>query len=216
MAAIRQSEMTKWQLNTIEYYCKNDLRELKKLCNPIIIKKGVPFMYHDDLYSDAMKVLMESVYGFNKNKKCSFKTFLKGNINRSFYEWTRDSERAIRCNVLKDENGNIAKDENGRNIIIHNVSIDQPLNDEDETTYSDIIASNFDIYDELSDDFGFAKNDKVELYLARLSKPQRRIVILLSNGYEKSEIKKMLHMKEREYVDNMLGIKAYENLKILY
>ena len=216
MKMISESEMSRWQLDTIQYYCDCNLRELKKICNPIIIKKNVPSMHHDDLYSDAMNVLMESVIKFNEDVNCSFKTFLVGNIKRSFYDWTRDNERAIRCNVLKDKEGNIIKDENGRNITIQNVSIDQPLNDEDNTTYRDLIASNYNIYDELSDEIGLSKDDKIEMYLKRLSKMQRRIVILLRDGYKKPEIKDILHIEEKEYSNNMLGIRAYENVRVLY
>lgn len=216
MKMISESEMNRWQLDTIQYYCDCDLRELKKICDPIIMKKNVPSMYHDDLYSDAMNVLMESVIRFNEDNNCSFKTFLAGNIKRSFYDWTRDNERAIRCNVLKDNDGKIIKDENGRNITIQNISIDQPLNDEDNTTYGDCISSDYNIYDELSDEIGLSKDDKIEMYLKRLSKMQRRIVILLRDGYKKPEIKDILHIEEKEYSNNMLGIRAYENVRVLY
>lgn len=39
----------------IEYYAGNNMRHLKKLCDPIIAKKSLPEMYRDDLYSDAQK-----------------------------------------------------------------------------------------------------------------------------------------------------------------
>ena len=42
----------------IEYYAGNNMKYLKKLCNPIIAKKNLPEMFHDDLYSDAQKVLL--------------------------------------------------------------------------------------------------------------------------------------------------------------
>ncbi len=220
MKLIPQSEMTEWQISIIEYYCKNNLRELKKLCNPIILKKGVPNMCFDDLYSDAMNVLLESVCSYKKEKKCSFKTFLLGNINKSFYDWTRDNERGIRCNVLKDENGRIVKekDENGRerNVTIQNISIHQKVNDEDGSTYEDIIASNFDVFDELPEEMGFFKEDKVEKYIQSLSIKQKKIGKLLSSGYTKCEIREILHMTSKEFSDQLNGMKSYRKISILF
>lgn len=220
MKILSQSEMTEWQLETIEYYCRDDLRVLKRICLPLIIKKRIPEMYHDDLYSDAMKVLLESVSGFNKEKKCSFKTFLLGNINKSFYDWTRDNERGIRCNVLKDKNGRIVKekDENGRerNVVIQNISIHQKVNDEDGSTYEDLIASDFDIFDELPEELGFAKDDKVEKYIQSLSIKQKKIGKLLSSGYTKLEIREILHMTSKEFSDQLNGMKSYRKISILF
>lgn len=209
------SKMTEEQLKIVNHYCDNNMRELKKICNPILRKCNIPYMNYDELYDVAVDTLGKSVETYSKEKS-QFKTFLTGNLNRKFRQWITYDTRGCRCNVLKDENGNIVKDEKDNNIPIQNISIYQQINEEDGVTYGDIIASDFNIFDELPEEMGFAKDDKVELYLKRLSKPQRRIVILLRDGYEKSEIKKMLHMEEREYVDNMLGIKAYENLRILY
>lgn len=209
------SKMTEEQLKIVNHYCDNNMRELKKICNPILRKCNIPYMNYDELYDVAVDTLGKSVETYNEEKS-QFKTFLTGNLNRKIRQWITYDTRGCRCNVLKDENGNIVKDEKDNNIPIQNISIYQQINEEDGVTYGDIIASDFNIFDELPEEMGFAKDDKVELYLKRLSKPQRRIAILLRDGYEKSEIKKMLHMEEREYVDNMLGIKAYENLRILY
>lgn len=42
-----------------KYYLDNEMRELKKIANPIIKQRNFPMMEHDDLYSDAMKVVEE-------------------------------------------------------------------------------------------------------------------------------------------------------------
>lgn len=61
----------------IEYYAGNNMRHLKKLCDPIIAKKFLPEMYRDDLYSDAQKVLMESVESYRDDSGVAFKDYLK-------------------------------------------------------------------------------------------------------------------------------------------
>ena len=118
MAEINYSELTEEQLQIINDYCKNDMKKLKKVCYMVWGKKGLPYMYHDDLYDDAMNVLLESVISFKSDKKTKFQTYLLGNVKRSYHDWFRDNRlRAKRSNLELDENGRIKKDENGNPII---------------------------------------------------------------------------------------------------
>ena len=79
-----------------------------------------------------------------------------------------------------------------------------------------MIESDFDIEEELSDCVGDLYDDKVDKYLDHLSKIQKQIVMLLIDGYKHGEIRKELHISEREYTDHMLGIRAFENICILF
>ena len=45
----------------IRQYCDNKMKQLRKICDPIIRLMNVPLSEYDDLYSDAMKVVLESV-----------------------------------------------------------------------------------------------------------------------------------------------------------
>ena len=67
-----------------KYYLDNEMSELKKIANPIIKQRNFPMMEHDDLYSDAMKVVEESLASYDENRNCSFKTFLVGKSNVHF------------------------------------------------------------------------------------------------------------------------------------
>ncbi|WP_099467818.1 hypothetical protein [Konateibacter massiliensis] len=202
------------EIKIIEEYCDNELYILKKICDPIIFKKGVPQMYHDDLYALAVDTLDDSVKRYDATKDCQFKTFLTGNIKRTFYDWTRDNTRWKRCNLQTNEEGNIVKDENNNPIIIPNISIDAPT--DDGIDLSEKVASSFKVEDELSEEIGLSSNDKIEKYLEKLSKVQRQIVLFLSDGYSQEDIRELLHISKKEYSDNMLTIRAYENVKILY
>ena len=53
--------LTDEQLQTIEYYMENEMKKLKFICYPIINRKFVPLSDHDDLFDDAINVLLESV-----------------------------------------------------------------------------------------------------------------------------------------------------------
>lgn len=60
------------------------------------------------------------------------------------------------------------------------------------------------------------ENPKIERYLSRLSKCQRKIVELLASSYEAAEIQEILHITQKEYADAMTNIRSYEKIKILF
>ena len=120
--AVDYSSMTEEQIATINEYCENDMKKLKKICYTVWGNKGLPNCYYDDLYDDAMNVLSESVTTFNPDRKASFNTSLTNNIRMSSGQWDRDNFlRAKRNNLELDEKGNIKKDENENKIIIPNI-----------------------------------------------------------------------------------------------
>lgn len=206
-------ELTPQKKEIIEYYHKDNMAQLKKICDPIIFRKGVSQMEWDDLYSVASDTLLESLETYDENKGSQFKTYLTGNINRAFYDWTRDRRRSKRCNLLM-ENGKIVKDKDDNPIVIPDIPIDAPT--EDGINLSEKIASSFDIEAELDGEIGIRCGGKMEKYLERLSKKQRQIAVYLSEGYKAQEIKELLHITEKEYSDCMMAIKSYENISILF
>lgn len=205
--------LTEEQLKIIEEFLANDMKKLKKICDPLIFYKGTPEIYHEDLYGVATDVLIESLDAFDSSKKCSFKTFFIGNVKRAFYDWTRDNTRLCRCNIQTDAEGKIVRDNDGNVIIIPSIPFDEPA--EDGTDIKEKIASDFNIEDNLSKEIGFSSDDKIEKYLSRLSKRQKKIVSLLADGYSQDEIRELLHISKKEYADSLLSIRAYENIRIL-
>lgn len=205
-------ELTPQKKEIIEYYHKDNMAQLKKICDPIIFRKGVSQMEWDDLYSVASDTLLESLETYDENKGSQFRTYLTGNINRAFYDWTRDRRRSKRCNLLI-ENGKIVKNEDNNPIVIPDIPIDAPT--EDGINLSEKIASNFDIEAELDGEIGISSDSKMEKYLNRLSKKQRKIAVYLSEGYKPSEIREVLHITEKEYADCIKGMQSYEYIKIL-
>ena len=198
----------------IKEYCDNDMYKLNKLCRFLIKKKNVPQMYEDDLYSIARLTFVEAIETFDCAKNCKFQTYLIGNIWKAFYDWTRDNTRWKRCNLQTDGNGKLMRDENNRPVIIPDVSLDAVM--EEDVSWCERIPSDFDIEKEVGKKDGFSAGDKIETYLKRLSKRQREMVLLLSQGYTSEEIREALHLSTKEYGENLLGIRAYENVKILY
>ena len=113
MGKVKKISLNEKQMELVTYYSENDMARLKRICNPIINMKNVDQKDYDDLYSDALKVLLESVQTFDETADCSFNTFLTGNIKRSFYDWSRDQLTWKRCNLEyeTDENGEIINED---------------------------------------------------------------------------------------------------------
>lgn len=214
--AVNYQDMTESQKAIIYDYCKNDMKKLKVICNFVWGKKGLPSCYHDDLYDDAINVLSESVITFNPNGKSKFKTYLTNNIRKSYSQWYRDNHlRAKRNNLELDENGKIKKDEHGNPIIIHNVSFDAPVGDEDESTLQDIIKGKNTVENEIFGEKEIGYSKKMSEYLSRLSNLQREVLNLISIGFTINEILNELNITKRQYDDCYNAIHSYRNTQIL-
>ena len=207
---IDYQNMTDQQMKTINEYLKNNMKKLKQVCYFVWGKNNIEQSYHDDLYDDAMEVLVESVIRFNPDGDAKFNTYLTNNIRKSYIEWYRDNFlRAKRSNLELDENGKIKRDENGKPIIISNLSLDAPT--EDGINHHERIASDFDIDDELKLN---VSDDKVNIFMNSLSKLQRKILMLKMEKYSAQQVKEKLNISEREYNSALNSIKTNDNLSL--
>ena len=222
MAEINYSDLTEEQLDIINEYCENNMKKLKIVCYLVWGKKGLPYMYHDDLYDDAMKVLVESVISYNPDNNTKFKTYLMNNINLSQREWYRNTHlRAKRNNLELDENGKIKKDENGNPIIIKNISIDSHT--EDGVDLYDKVSSDFEVEHEI-EDFSFTSLEDIleecsqemrEYLNIKLSKLQRKILELIINDFSKEKIMETLNIDSALYLDSIAAITSNRNTRKL-
>lgn len=200
------------QLKIIDEYFADDMKKLRKICDPLILKKGTPEIYHEDLYGVASDVLIESLVSFDPNKNCTFNTFFVGNIKRAFYDWIRDSTRLCRCNIQTDAEGRIVRDKDGNVVIIPSIPLDAPA--EDGTDMKEKIASDFNIESCLSEEIGFSSDDRVTLFLKKMGKTQREILKLLMEGYSSLEVKEQLKITDREYNSEMAEIRKSKYLSM--
>lgn len=179
----------------LEEYCANEMKKLKQICYPLLIKiGGISEKDYDDFYSIALDALADSVLRYDETKKCQFNTFLIGNIRRKFNTEIRDRNRAKRIPAKKLESTS--------NLVT-----------EDGVELGETIPSKFDTY-ETACEYLF-EGTKIERYLDKLSYTQRKIVSLLSDGYKAKEIRELLHMNSRQYSNNLAAIQAYENIREL-
>lgn len=199
-------ELNEEQLAIINEYCCNDMRNLKRLCNPIIAKiGGISEKDYDDIYSLAQFVLYKSVKNYDKNNSngASFKTFLCNILGRRIYAtYLRDKNRQCRSNTRVNENGEI--------IFIPDMSLDAPT--EEINDIKEKIASDYNIEEESQ--FDFDSDDYIEKFMSSLSKVQRQILEMKMKDVSTDDIKTELGISNTRYSKEMEAIKMNENVSL--
>lgn len=157
----------------VDYYCKNENSQLKKIVDKIIARRfpWIPYKDYDDYYSLAMMVVWDCEMKFTKDKGATFETFLIGCLERKIKSRVTYSNRQKRSNGLSD------------------LSIEKLIDDESSLTFEDMIAAPEE--EALSTD--------VEEYLDSLTRRQRRIATLTMKGYTPKDIQEILHINKKKY-----------------
>lgn len=193
----------------VNSYMENDMKKLKKICHKVWYGKFDRSDY-DELYDVAVDCLIETLITYN-NEKARLETFLVGNIMRKTSTWMRDNKyRLKRQNLLRDGNGKLILDDEGKPQIIMNVSLD--VNTDEVKSIKENLSSRENVEREI---FTEEYTDKVELYLQQLPRKQERVARLLSQQYTKDEILEILHITANEYNDCLSGLRSYKNVAIL-
>ena len=205
---ITKLEFTDKELEIINFYCADELRELKKVCFPIIKQKdGVSGKDYDDLIDVALMTLIEVVKDYN-SEKSQFKTYLVSSIRRAFYDWTRDNIRGKRCNLERDKNGKIKykENENGKKIPIPiwDVSYDAPV--EDGIDIRERITKTTDTCE---------YSENVEKYLSTLTDTERKIAELVIEGYSLKEVQENLKLTDKKFAKIINNMKSFQRHQII-
>lgn len=214
------NNLSSQQLEWINEYCVNDMSKLKKISYNAFFRYGIPAHEHDELYDDAMNVLMESVINFDSSQGASFKTYLINNIKKSVIDWYRDNyQRCKRKNLLTDKNGKIVKvdkngnvtdDDKGKPVIIPDTSFDAPT--EEDNDLVEKIASDFNVEDK--SEFDFSADEKVDNFIDSLQKIQKNILLMRMENVPADNIKQKLNISDREYSSAMKSIKINKGLSV--
>lgn len=214
------NNLSSQQLEWINKYCVNDMSKLKKISYNAFFRYGIPAHEHDELYDDAMNVLMESVINFDSSQGASFKTYLINNIKKSVIDWYRDNyQRCKRKNLLTDKNGKIVKvdkngnvtdDDKGKPVIIPDTSFDAPT--EEDNDLVEKIASDFNVEDK--SEFDFSADEKVDNFIDSLPKIQKNILLMRMENVPADNIKQKLNISDREYSSAMKSIKINKGLSV--
>lgn len=182
----------------LDSYYADNARKLHKTVDKIIAKfGGLSDKDKDDFYSLANEVFVDVLKKYDPVQ--SFDGFLY----------------ACLFNKIKTE---ITKRNRKKRIADRMaVSLDAMNEDNEQCNLLDFIASDFDTFNEAVKDQGNEQyQDKIQIYISRLSNQQVNILNLLVDGYKPNEIQVFLKISPRQYVDDMQIMRCYENVKILF
>lgn len=180
------------------YYADN-AKKLHKVVDKILTKfYGLSNKDMDDFYSLANEVFTDVLKRYDGVQ--SFDGFLYSCLlKRIMTEITRRNRKKRKADRMC-------------------TSLDAVNGDDDQCSLLDIMVSDFDTFDEVVklQENGQYQEDKVQMYISKLSDRQVSILNLLVDGYQPNEIRQMLDISPKEYSDDMQTMRSYENVKILF
>ena len=182
----------------INTYYADNARKLHKVVDKILFKfGGLSNKDMDDFYSLANEVFVQAMRRYDHTQ--SFDGFLYSCLsNKIMTEITRRNREKRRADRLS-------------------ISLDSVNQEEEVCSLLDFIASDFDTFEEAAKTQENGQyQDKVQLYISKLSNLQVTILNLLIDGYKPNEVRGLLEISQREYADNMQTMRNYKNIKILF
>lgn len=199
----------------VNSYYENGAKKLHNLVDKVLKKLGFVDIEKSDFYSFANEIFVQEVLECYDGRQ-NFEGFLYCCLYKKFCSEMTKLHRNKRCTKIKikviDENGN----EMIKNKIVSDICIDAPLKDCENMTVGDLIADKFDVHKEAFEWEEEGLSNKMSQYLSRLSSLQKKVLRLLSVGYAASEIKKELHITNKQYNDCLMAIRSYRNTSILF
>ena len=179
------------------YYADN-AKKLHRTVDKILFKfGGLSDKDLDDFYSLANEVFVDVMRRYDESQ--SFDGFLYSCLtNKIKTEMTRRNREKRKADRMC-------------------TSLDAAIDNDEECSLLDFLASDFDTFEEVikTQECG-QYQDKIQMYIKRLSNRQISILNLLVDGFKPNEIREMLEISPREYADDMLIMRCYENVKILF
>lgn len=205
----------------IEMYYKDNAKKLYEIVDRILYKDYGGTLNRDigefyDVATDIfMEILVKDKFDLSKG---DFNGYLYNSLRLGIIDDIKQQQRFKRCNkeYQLDKNGNKILDKNGKPlfIIISDERLDAPIGESAEQCVGDITAGKFDINREIREENQFS--DKMLQYLNRLSSLQREVLRLTIAGYKPGEIKRKLHISEKQYSDCNTAIHSYRNVSVLF
>ena len=185
--------------NILDAYYADNAKKLHKTVDKILCGFGGLLSKDlDDFYSLANEVFWNVMKRYDDSQ--SFDAFLYSCLlNKIKTEMTRRNREKRKADRMC-------------------VSLDSMNDNDEECSLLDFIASDFNTFDEVvkAQECGQYQDDKVQMYISKLSNRQVNILNLLIDGYQPNEIRQILEISPREYSDDMQIMRSYENVKVLF
>lgn len=184
--------------NILDAYYADNAQKLHKTVDKILCKfGGLSGKDTDDFYSLANEVFVDVLRRYDASQP--FDGFLYSCLaNKIKSEMTRRNREKRKADRMS-------------------ISLESMNDNDEECSLLDFIASDFDTFDEAikGQEYGQYQN-KVQVYISRLSNRQVSILNFLVDGYKPNEVREMLEISPREYADDLSIMRSYENVKILF
>lgn len=180
----------------LESYYGDNAQKLHKMVRTILRRLGFcSFVDYEDYYSLANEVFADAIQRYDETQ--SFDGFLYSCLNKRF------KSEMTRTNRYKRQADRMA------------LSMDVRIGGEGDATLGDTIPHPFDVEREIFEKREEGYSARMLSYLNRLSSIQREVLRLGAAGYQPNEIKRELHMDEKEYSNCYAAIHSYRNTSIL-
>lgn len=193
--------MVSKDLAILQPYCENDMQRLKKMSRSIFMKFNEPLAEsdYDDIYSIANMTLWKAYNSYDPDMGVSFEGFLCSCLQKKFKtELTHRHRQKRILNQFATSLDAVKEDEEGRSLL-------------------ELIPSDFDTFEEVTKRQENGQyQDKVQMYISRLSNRQVSVLNLLVDGFKPVEIRQILGISAKEYSDDMQIMRSYEIVKILF
>ena len=201
----------------VNSYFENDGKKLYTMIDRILFKLKYD-VEKSDFYSLGNEIFLDVLCRYDEQQ--DFNGFLYSClINKFKTEMTRRNrqKRKIVIEVKED-------DEYGNAVIVKKtmleLSLESPICEGSKKTIGDVIAetkksTDYDIDKTFFEDDGERYTEKMLKYIDKLSNLQKEVVKLIIAGYTAEEIKRILHISERQYQDCLIGIRTYRNISVL-
>lgn len=181
----------------LELYYADNARKLHNMVDTVLRRLGFYCIGNiEDFYSIANEVFADVIVKYDEGR--DFDAFLHTCLSNRFKTEMTARNRQKR---LADKMA---------------VSIYTSVNDDDNSTLGDIIPDSFSIEKEIFEKREEVLNERILLYLNRLSNLQREVLRLNASGYLPNEIKEKLHITEKQYSDCNAAIHSYKNVSVLF
>ena len=190
--------MTVLQSDILENYYADNAKKLHRVIDKILMKfGGLSGKDKDDFYSLANEVFIDVMKRYDNSQ--SFDGFLYScllnKIKTDITRRNREKRKADRLSISLDA---IIGDDEGRNLL-------------------ELIPSDFDTFEEATRRQGSGQyQEKIQLYISKLSNQQVNILNLMVDGYKPNEIQRILEISSKDYSDDLQIIRSYERVKILF
>ena len=182
----------------LDAYYADNAKKLRRTVDKILCRfGGLSGKDTDDFYSLANEVFVDVMKRYDASQ--SFDGFLYSCLtNKIKSEITRRNREKRKADRMS-------------------ISLDSMNDNDEECNLLDFIPSDFDTFDEVVKGQECGKyQDKVQMYILKLSNRQVSILNLMVDGYKAGEIKELLEISSREYADDLGTMRSYENIKLLF